>query len=74
MAAPIVCLILRCRNPAAQIAFYCNVLGMTQVGETSVSYGEGMTKLTFQPCPTGDAYAPTRDNLYWKIAITPARC
>ncbi|MGJ8629334.1 MAG: hypothetical protein ACSHXB_20465 [Sulfitobacter sp.] len=47
---------------------------MTQVGETSVSYGEGMTKLTFQPCPTGDAYAPTRDNLYWKIAITPARC
>lgn len=60
-------IVLRSRNPRAQIEFYCNVLGMVEFADQSVGYpGEG-ARLSFVPAETD--HVPSADDLYWKIAL-----
>ncbi|MEM9027897.1 MAG: VOC family protein [Pseudomonadota bacterium] len=60
-------IVYRCRDPHAQRAFYCDALGMTDVGDGAVGYGGDEAKLVF--LPANDRYEPRADDLYWKIAL-----
>lgn len=59
---------LRCSDPAAQRAFYCDMLGMRTRADGSVGYGAGQAGLLFEPAET--PYAPSPRDLYWKIALS----
>ncbi|MEM7441156.1 MAG: VOC family protein [Pseudomonadota bacterium] len=59
---------LRVKDPAAQRAFYCDALGMTDQGDGCVGYGGAQASLRF--LPVKGAYAPTPEDLYWKIALS----
>ncbi len=60
-------IVLRCLNPAEQVNFYTNVLGMTSFGDNVVGYGGAESQLKFTPAQT--PYAPAPNDLYWKIAL-----
>lgn len=59
---------LRCADPAAQSAFYREVLGMRARADGTVGYGEGQAGLLFEPARA--PYAPAPRDLYWKIALS----
>lgn len=59
---------LRVRDPEAQRAFYCSVLGMRDQGEGRVGYAASEVALRFEQAEA--AYAPRATDLYWKIAIS----
>eukprot|EP00903_Cladosiphon_okamuranus_P001171 g1169.t1 len=60
-------IILRSRDPQAQIAFYCRVLGMTLFVDRTVGYPGKGARLSFLPADT--AYESAAEDLYWKIAL-----
>lgn len=60
-------IILRCRDPEAQRAFYCSVLGMDRMREGVVGFQGEDAVLDF--VAGAESYRPTPDDLYWKITL-----
>ncbi|MCO7222698.1 VOC family protein [Pleionea sp. CnH1-48] len=60
-------LLLRCKDPQAQVRFYCDHLGMTEFDDGSVGYGGEQAKFRF--IQTDGVYEPQRNDVYWKIAL-----
>lgn len=58
---------LRCPDPAAQAHFYCDLLGMRRREDGTLGYADTEAGLQFST-GAGD-YTPSRDSVYWKIAI-----
>ncbi|AZV78039.1 VOC family protein [Parasedimentitalea marina] len=58
---------LRVRDPNTQVKFYCDVLGMKDIGDGCVSYADQETALRF--LKTERSYTPHPHDLYWKIAL-----
>jgi catechol 2,3-dioxygenase-like lactoylglutathione lyase family enzyme len=61
-------LTLRVRNPEAQRRFYCDVLGMLDLGSGRIGYGGEQMALQFEAAQT--PYQPQGSDLYWKIALS----
>ncbi len=61
-------LTLRVQDVAAQRRFYCDVLGMSDLGDGRVGYGGAQAALRF--LPAAHPYDPQPDDLYWKIALS----
>lgn len=61
-------LTLRVMNPAQQMRFYCDVLGMRDLGAGRVGYGGAEIALQFVQADS--PYQPTGSDLYWKIALS----
>lgn len=59
---------LRVTDPARQVRFYCDTLGMQNFGEGCVGYGGEQAVLQFLPADA--PYVPERSDLYWKIALS----
>lgn len=60
---------LQSRDPAAQLAFYCEVLGMQRLAANAVGYGgPGQARLVISQC--GGDYIPLPTDLYWKITLS----
>jgi len=60
--------LLKCQNPEAQIRFYCDVLGMQDLGKGRIGYGGVEAALKFMSADK--PYAPTSNDCYWKIALS----
>lgn len=59
---------LRVTNPAEQVAFYCDALGMADLGAGRVGYeGAGQARLSFEA--GAGRYKHHDADLYWKIAL-----
>lgn len=57
-------------NPEAQKQFYCNILGMSDLGNGKVGYSPQQAALQFVPAER--PYQATGSDSYWKIAISVA--
>ncbi|MEM7528677.1 MAG: VOC family protein [Pseudomonadota bacterium] len=55
-------------DPEAQRRFYADVMGMSDLGDGRIGYGEPEMALRFLPART--PYAPLPTDLFWKIAIS----
>ena len=66
--AKIETLTLRVMHPEQQVRFYCDVLGMTDLGAGRVGYGGAEVALQFVKADR--PYEATRGDLYWKIALS----
>jgi len=60
-------LVLRVMNPNAQHHFYCEALGMKDLGDRHVGYGGDEARIRFLQADT--PYDPKPNDLYWKIAL-----
>ena len=58
---------LRCTSPAAQSAFYRDILGMVDFGDGTLGFQQSDAKLAF--LPSAAPYEPGPHDLYWKIAL-----
>lgn len=58
---------LRVTEPDAQRQFYCEMLGMRELGEQRVGYGGEQASIRF--LRSHSAYDPGPEDLYWKIAL-----
>lgn len=61
-------LVLRVQDPDAQRAFYCDVLGMSDLGDGRIGYSDKEVALKFVKAHA--PYGPQPTDLYWKIAIS----
>lgn len=61
-------LVLRVSDPAAQVAFYRDVLGMSELGDGRVGYGGAEAAIRFEQA--SQPYDAQRSDLYWKIALS----
>lgn len=61
-------LTLRVMDPVAQARFYTDVLGMSDLGDGRIGYGDGQMGLRF--LKAAQPYAPAKSDLYWKIALS----
>ncbi|MBO9400340.1 VOC family protein [Shimia sp. R9_3] len=59
---------LRVLDPDRQKQFYCDVLGMRELGAGRIGYGGEEAALVFEQAHEG--YQATRGDLYWKIALS----
>lgn len=61
-------LTLRVSDPAAQVAFYRDMFGMSDLGAGRVGYSGAEAAIQFEQAQT--PYAPQGSDLYWKIALS----
>ncbi|MEM7301970.1 MAG: VOC family protein [Pseudomonadota bacterium] len=59
---------LRVRDPDAQTRFYVDALGMRERSDSTIGYGDREAGLLFEQAQT--SYAPSDDDIYWKISIS----
>ena len=59
---------LRVMNLEAQTRFYCDVLGMRELGSARIGYSDRQAAIRF--LPANEPYSPTHKDLYWKIALS----
>lgn len=58
---------LRASDPTAQRQFYCDLLGMLNLGDGCVGYGGEEASICFLNAE--GPYVPTSSGLYWKITL-----
>ncbi len=58
---------LRCSDPEAMARFYCDILGMRERADRTIGYADEEAGLLFEAAEA--PYHPSRNDLYWKIAL-----
>lgn len=61
-------LTLKVTDPIQQKQFYCDVLGMMDLGRNTVGYAGAQASISFTAAET--PYSPEKSELYWKIALS----